>query len=132
MPVGFPAAPESVPPPGLYSHIAVASGSELIALSGQTGRAASGGFGDDVVTQTRQAFATIGELLATARVDWSAVVSFRTYVAGREHLSAYRAAREAIYAEIYPGGTYPANTLVVVAGLGRDEALVEIETLAVR
>lgn len=133
MPVDFPPAPDSVAPPGLYSHISVASGSEIIALSGQTGRDASEKFvKDDIAAQTKQAFTTIGELLKAAQVDWSAVVSFRTYVVGQANLPAYRAVRESIYADIYPDGRYPANTLLVVAALGREEALVEIETVAIR
>lgn len=133
MPVTFPAAPDSVPPPGLYSHISVGRGDEIIALSGQTGRDATGKFVvGDIAAQTEQAFATIGQLLSAAQVDWSAVVSLRTYVVGQGNLPAYRSARERLYADIYPDGRYPANTLLVIAALGREEALVEIETLAIR
>lgn len=133
MPVRFPAAPDGVAPAGLYSHISIGSGEEVVALSGQTGRDAEGNFAeDDIAAQTGQAFSTIGALLEAAGADWTAVVSFRTYVVGQANLGAYRAARERVYAEIYPDGRYPANTLVVVAGLGRQEALVEVETLAIR
>ncbi|MPZ72069.1 MAG: RidA family protein [Nitriliruptorales bacterium] len=132
MPVTFPTIPDTVPSPGQFSHISVGAGSEIVALSGQTGRDPSGAFAGDVGAQTTQAFATIGALLEAAEVDWSAVVGFRMYVVGRDNLPAFRAARERIYGEIYPNGRYPANTLLVVAGLGREEALVEIETLAVR
>lgn len=132
MPVRFPPAPDSVPPPGAFSHISVGTG-EIVALSGQTGRDTAGRFAPgDVAAQARQVFTTIGALLEAAGVDWSAVVSFRTYLVGQSNLSVFRAAREEIYAEIYPDGGYPANTMVVVAGLGRQEALVEIEVLAVR
>ena len=133
MPVSFPAAPDTVAAPGLYSHIAVGRGEEVIAFSGQTGRKASGEFAEgDVGAQAEQAFATIGELLKAAGVDWSSVVSLRTYVVGTENLPGYRSARERIYADIFPEGQYPANTMLVVAGLGRPEALVEIEALAIR
>lgn len=132
MPVRFPPVPDSVPPPGAFSHISIGTG-EVIALSGQTGRDAGGRFAvDDVAAQARQAFTTIGALLEAAGVDWSAVVSFRTYLVGASNLGAFRTAREEIYARIYPDGGYPANTLLVVAALGRPEALVEIEVLAVR
>lgn len=134
MPVHFPPAPDSVPPPGPYSHISIARGSEIIALSGQTGRAASGEFvgTDDAAAQAEQAFRNIGALLEAAQVDWSAVISLRTYIAGATNLAAYRTARDRVYAEIYPDGNYPASTLLVVAALGRKEALVEIEVLAIR
>ncbi|MDQ3709570.1 MAG: RidA family protein [Actinomycetota bacterium] len=132
MPVDFPPAPDSVAPPGLYSHIAIASGTQIIALSGQTGRDVSGTFAPDVAAQAEQAFATIGALLMAAAVDWSAVVSFRIYLVGRANVAAFRAARETIYADIFPAGRYPANTLLVVDALGREEALVEVETLAIR
>jgi 2-iminobutanoate/2-iminopropanoate deaminase len=133
MPVTFPAAPDGVPPPGQYSHISIGSGNEVIALSGQTGRDATGTFAaGDIAAQTERVFATIGQLLSAAQVDWSAVVSFRTYIVGHKNLAAFRSVRERLYADIYPDGQYPANTLVVVAALGREEALVEIETLAIR
>lgn len=133
MPVRFPAPPASVPQAGAYAHVSIGTGDEIIALSGQTGRDAAGEFArGDVAAQAMQAFRTIGALLESAGVDWSAVVSFRTYVVGRDNLAAYRAARERVYADIYPDGNYPANTLLVVAGLGREEALVEVEVLAVR
>jgi enamine deaminase RidA (YjgF/YER057c/UK114 family) len=133
MPVNFPGSPDSVPPPGQYSHISIGRGDEIIALSGQTGRDATGTFvAGDIAGQTEQVFATIGMLLSAAQVDWSAVVSFRTYIVGHRNLPEFRSVRERLYADIYPDGLYPANTLVVVAALGREEALVEIETLAVR
>jgi len=133
MPVSLPAAPDSAPAAGQYSHISIGSGTEIIALSGQTGRDAAGNFAEgDVAAQARQAFVIIGQLLQAAQVNWSAVVSFRTYIVDQANLPTYRSARERIYAEIYPDGRYPANTLVVVAALGREEALVEIETLAIR
>ena len=133
MPVSFPEPPDTVAAPGLYSHIAIGQGQEIIAFSGQTGRKASGEFDEgDVGAQAEQAFATIGELLGAAGVDWSAVISLRTYVVGTENLPDYRSARERIYEGIFPEGSYPANTMLVVAALGRPEALVEIEALAVR
>ena len=133
MPVSFPPPPDTVAAPGLYSHIAVGRGEEVIAFSGQTGRKASGEFDEgDVGAQAQQAFATIGELLKAAGAEWSSVISLRTYVVGTDNLPGYRAAREQIYADIFPDGPYPANTMLVVAGLGRPEALVEIEALAVR
>ncbi len=133
MSVDFPAVPDSVAPPGLYSHISIASGNQIIALSGQTGRDVSGKFAsDDIGAQAEQAFTTIGELLRAAQVDWSAVVSFRIYLVGQANIAGFRAARERIYAEVYPEGRYPANTLLVVAALGREEALIEVETLAIR
>jgi enamine deaminase RidA (YjgF/YER057c/UK114 family) len=133
MPVDFPAAPESVPPPGLYSHLSVARG-EIIVLAGQMGRDPSGdivGRGD-IAKQAKQAFRNIGELLKAVQLDWSAVASFRTYIVGESNLAAYRTVRESVYADIYADGHYPPNTLLVVAALGRDDALVEIEALAVR
>jgi 2-iminobutanoate/2-iminopropanoate deaminase len=132
VPVEFPPPPPSVPAPGQFSHIAVATGGDLVALSGQTGRRPDGSFDSDIAAQARQAFATVGALLEAVELAWSAVVSLRTYVVGREHIPAFREAREAIYAETFPGGQYPANTLLIVAGLGRPEALVEIEVLASR
>jgi enamine deaminase RidA (YjgF/YER057c/UK114 family) len=45
-------------------------------------------------------------------------------------MGAFYDKRSEIYAEIYPDGRYPTNTLVVIEQLAREEWLVEIEAIA--
>ena len=59
------------------------------------------------------------------------MVEFTTYVVGRESLPGYLQGRSEVYADIYPNGDFPPNTLIVVAGLVNEDLPVEIKTVAV-
>jgi enamine deaminase RidA (YjgF/YER057c/UK114 family) len=108
---------------GDYSPVSVADG--LVAIAGQFGTDA-----DDPAGQVRGAFANVGKALAAAGLGFEDVVKFNTYVVGRETLPHFMATRKEVFAEIYPGGVYPPNTLLVVAGLVEERFVVEIEALA--
>lgn len=134
MPVSFPELPASITPPtGQYAHIVAASG-ELISISGQIARGVTSDDGPEatIALQAEEVFAKIGALLEAVQLDFSAVVSYRTYVVGATNQPAYVAARRAIFERIHPDGRYPGNTMVVVAALGTPDVLLEVEALAVR
>lgn len=103
-------------------------------LAGQVAIGRDGSFvGEhDVARQARQVFDNLGIVLADASMEFADVVKFTTYIVGREHLQGFVSARAEIFAELYGAGPYPANTLLVVAGLARPQALVEIEAIAAR
>ncbi len=108
---------------GDYSPVSVADG--LVVIAGQFGTDAA-----DPAGQVRGAFANVGKALAAAGLGFEDVVKFNTYVVGRETLPFFMATRKEVFAEIYPGGVYPPNTLLVVAGLVEERFVVEIEALA--
>ena len=59
------------------------------------------------------------------------MVEFTTYVVGRESLPGYLQGRSGVYADIYPNGDFPPNTLTMVAGLVNEDLPVDIKTVAV-
>ena len=123
--------PEEVAPPrATYSH-AIRSG-DVLWLAGQVPIDTEGktvGVGD-VEAQTEQVLRNVGAILEACGASFSDVVRFTSYVVGREHLEGFRAARSRLWADLYPDGTYPTSTLLVVSGLASVEFLVEIETTA--
>ena len=126
--------PEGVHGPvGRYSHLARVKGGELLSLAGQVAVDESGnvvGKGDAAV-QTHQVYKNIGTILRSAGADFEHVVQFTTYVVGRRSVQPYLDARTTAFVDIYPDGSYPPNTLLVIEGLVDKEMLVEIVAVAV-
>ena len=60
------------------------------------------------------------------------VTKFTTYVSEPGYIEAFYQAREKLFAELYPAGDHPPNTLLVVTRLVRPEFMVEIEAVAAR
>ncbi|HXH84039.1 MAG TPA: RidA family protein, partial [Candidatus Tectomicrobia bacterium] len=80
----------------------------------------------DIVGQTRYIYAKIGRLLAAAGVGFDAVVETTEYVTTTENYRRTADVRREVFAP-----PYPAATGVVVAGLLREGALIEISAVAV-
>jgi enamine deaminase RidA (YjgF/YER057c/UK114 family) len=98
----------------------------LVAVAGQVGTD-----GTSPEDQVRSAFANVGKALNAAGLAFDDVIKFTTYVVGRETIPPFMSVRKEVFADIYPNGEYPPNTLLVVAGLVHEEFVVEIEALAV-
>lgn len=121
---------------GDYSPLArttTTAAGQLVAVAGQFGTDSSGALtgSGDATDQARQAFHNVGAALAEAGLGFGDVLKFTTFVVGRETIPAFMAARKEVFAEIYPDGGYPPNTLLIVAGLVEERFRVEIEALAV-
>lgn len=125
--------PNGWPRPRGYSNGVTASvgpHGRLLAIAGQIGwnernELVAGG----IAEQTAQALRNVVAVLAAANGDASHLVRLTWYVTDKR---AYRAAEKAIgaaYRDII-GDHYPAMTLVQVADLLEDGALVEIEATA--
>ncbi|MGP0225259.1 RidA family protein [Paenarthrobacter sp. NCHU4564] len=108
---------------GDYSPVAIADG--VVAIAGQFGLDTT-----DPASQVRGAFANVGKALEAAGLGFDDVIKFNTYVVGRETIPHFMETRKEVFAEIYPGGIYPPNTLLIVAGLVHEEFVVEIEAIA--
>lgn len=87
---------------------------------------ASVGIGDPAV-QAERIWDNLERVLAAAGTDLDALVATTTYIVDR----AYRDAATRVRARRLDGRTYPTNTLVIVAGLGRPEFLIEVSAVAV-
>lgn len=126
-----PLQPPGWAPPRGYTNGVVASG-RVVALSGQVGwDPATCTFAtDDFAEQTAQALRNIVTLLDVAGAAPRHLVRLTWFVTDR---AAYAAARRDVgrhYREIV-GPHFPPMSVVIVAGLVEERALVEIEATAV-
>jgi enamine deaminase RidA (YjgF/YER057c/UK114 family) len=121
-------SPDSLPDPKGYSHIAEATGSRTVHISGQLPLDADRNLvGDDFAGQVRQAFANLGRALEAADVTWSDVVKLTIFVTAIDGLADLRAIRD----EHVDTASPPASTLVQVVALAQPGAQVEIEAVAI-
>jgi enamine deaminase RidA (YjgF/YER057c/UK114 family) len=70
-------------------------------------------------------------VLESIGATWANLAKMTTYVTTPEAIDDFYRVRATLYEELFPGGDYPPNTLLVVSRLVRPEFLVEIESLAV-
>jgi enamine deaminase RidA (YjgF/YER057c/UK114 family) len=129
----IPMNPASVAPPlGNYSHSVKVGPGKLLYIAGQVGLNQAGDLvgAGDVAAQTKQVFRNIGAILAEAAGAFSNVVEFTTYLVGRESVQPYLNARAEVFPNIFPNKDYPANTLLIIGGLIKEELLVEIKAVA--
>jgi len=118
---------------GAYSPASQSDSSQLFSIAGQLGGLPDGTLPGDgsVHAQTRQSFANLGTVLNALGLAFTDVFRFNTFLVGRSSIAQFMTARLEVFAEIYPDGAYPPNTLVLVSGLVEEQFSVEIEALAV-
>jgi enamine deaminase RidA (YjgF/YER057c/UK114 family) len=123
---------EAPQPLGAYSVGMSVNAGRLVYVAGQVGVDTGGSLvgPGDAAAQTRQVLENIGHVLAAAGAGFSNVVEFTTYVVGRGSVQGFIDGRNQVFPDIFPGGDYPPNTLLVVDGLVREEFLVEIKAVA--
>ena len=115
-------------PASTYNHaVLVERPDRTLYLSGQIGERPDGSIASDFTEQARQTWANIQAILAEAGMSIADLVKLTSFIVGREHVRPYyEVHREAV------GGLLPPWTLVLVAGLGRPQYLVEVEAIAVQ
>jgi 2-iminobutanoate/2-iminopropanoate deaminase len=120
------------PPVGQYSHLAAAPADhQLVFLAGQVGTDAAGELvGPGAEAQSRQIFANIEALLASAGATPAHLLKIFTMVAGEAHLAGVRTARAEVFNRWFPAGDWPAQSLIVVSALAAPELVVEVEAVA--
>ena len=119
-------------PLGAYSQAMEVRSGRLLYIAGQVGLDANGnlpGAGDSAA-QSQQAFENLGLVLTGSGATFSNVVEFTTYLVARESIQPFIDVRSQIFPGLFPDGKYPPNTLLLVAGLVREELLVEIKAVA--
>ena len=132
-----PAAPRPTPlpagwrSPSGYANAVEAEGRQ-IHVAGQVGwDPRSETFAsDDFVEQTRRALENVVAVLAAAGAEPRHLVRLTWFITDRDAYVRARTGIGAAYREVI-GRHYPAMTLVIVAGLLEERALVEIEATAV-
>ncbi|GLV76344.1 RidA family protein [Streptomyces hygroscopicus] len=118
-------------PLSAYAHVARAG--DLIFVAGQCGFLEDNSVaGPDVRSQTLRAYANVRTALESQGASMRGVVRFVTYLTSSDHVAGFYAAREEFFAEHYPDGGHPPNTLLIVKGLVRADLLVELDATACR
>lgn len=122
--------PEGWPRPAGYAHGIAATGRQVF-VSGQIGWTASGRFEAlDLPGQVGQALRNVVAVLGEAGAGPEHVVRMTWYVVDRGDYLANAGAIGAAYREVM-GRYFPAMSVVEVAALLEERALVEIEVTAV-
>jgi len=135
MPVELIRQPDGLGVPlGRYSHVSVATGTEIVTVAGQVGITEDGELAGDggLAAQVWQAFQNLRTALTSQGLGLSDIFKLTTYLVGADNVPEFMTARTAAYAEFYPDGEYPPNTLLVVARLVEERFTVEVEALAIR
>ena len=131
----FPATEGLSAPLSEYSNVVLVSAPQQLAfISGQVALDADGNLSADrsIEGQTRQVFANIERCLEAAGMGWNHVLKWTTYLTDAADVPGFYRARREFFAEVYPSGKYPGNSLLLVSGLVRPEFLVEIDAVAAR
>lgn len=122
---------DRLPPPQGFAHASIAPPGRLIHLAGQIGTDANGNLPEGLTAQTEQALANLVDALAAADAEPAHLVKTTIYVVQW---------RESMQAELFAGIVAAGNktplpqvpvTLIGVHSLFLDDALVEIEGVAV-
>lgn len=124
--------PPSLAKPSGYAHGVLVEGGRVLFLAGQTGMGPEGNIASpgDLVAQFSQALFNLKVVVETAGGAMTDIVKLTLFVTDK---AAYKANLKPL-GEAYHsffGRYYPAMTLVEVKSLFDDDALVEIEGLAV-
>jgi enamine deaminase RidA (YjgF/YER057c/UK114 family) len=122
--------PDGWKPAKGYANAVLATGT-TVHIAGQIGWDADQNFvSDDFIEQMEQALLNIRTILETAGGRAEDLVRLTWYVTDKQDYAAKQKQVGESYRKII-GNTFPAMTMVVVAGLVEDRALVEIEATAV-
>jgi enamine deaminase RidA (YjgF/YER057c/UK114 family) len=78
----------------------------------------------------RQVFHNLEHVLASVGATFEQVVQFTTYLVHSQDIETFMAVRRELFAQLYPKGDYPPNTLLVIDRLVREEFLIEVEAVA--
>jgi enamine deaminase RidA (YjgF/YER057c/UK114 family) len=122
--------PESLPTPQTYTHVIVATGSQLVFIAGQEPEDKKGGLvgPGDMAVQARQVFANLGRALAAAGARPDQVTKITIYVVNHrpDYLPVIEEGRVVLF-----GDHKPVDTLVGVATLSNPDYLIEVDAIAV-
>lgn len=111
-------------PVGPYSHVARVRAGDTLYIAGMLAA------GDSFEAQCAGVYAQIGKALESAGAGWGNVVQFTTFLVHSQDIAGFYRWREREYPRMFPDGSYPPNTLLVVDRLVQEQFLIEIQTIA--
>ena len=120
--------PDAIPKPGGYTHVIEVTGpGRIIYIAGQLGFGHDGRAGD-FRAQAVQAFENLKAALASVGASFDHVVKLNNYLVDiRKNLPIYREVRDKYVNTSAP----PASTTIGVPALAREDALYEVEAVAI-
>src|SRR5215472_3347770 len=122
--------PEDLPTPPTYTHVVVATGTQMVFIAGQEPEDTQGNLvgPGDLAAQARQVFANLGRALTAAGAHPGQVAKITIYVVHHrpEYLPVIEEARLSLF-----GDHKPADTVVGVETLARPGYLIEVDAIAV-
>jgi enamine deaminase RidA (YjgF/YER057c/UK114 family) len=86
--------------------------------------------GETFDQQCSGVFAQINEALKSAGAGWQNIVQFTTYLVHSQDIPKFMQWRLREFPGMFPGGTYPPNTLLVVDRLVQEQFLIEVQAIA--
>ena len=111
-------------PLGQYSHVTRVAAREFLFIAGMLAP------GDSFDEQCSGVFAQINEALKSAGAGWQNIVQFTTYLVHSQDIPKFMQWRLREFPGMFPGGTYPPNTLLVVDRLVQEQFLIEVQAIA--
>ena len=124
--------PKSLVVPSGYSHGVESDGKRTIYLAGQVAFDAQGKIvgADDIVKQFDQALSNLQETLRAANAEMTDIVKLLIFVKDKNYYQKHLKEIGMVYRN-YFGKYFPAMSLVEVSNLFEEDALIEIEGIAV-
>ena len=121
--------PEKVHPPFGYSHVVEVTAGRPVYIAGQVALDPTGALvgAGDIRAQARQVFDNLRAALEAVGAGFEQVVKLNLYLVDATHLPVIREVRDQYVNTRQP----PASTAVEVRRLFREDALIEIEAIAV-
>jgi enamine deaminase RidA (YjgF/YER057c/UK114 family) len=124
--------PSTLPRPIGFSHGITTTGGKLVFLAGQTGSDSNGDITapGDLVAQFEQTLRNLQAVVGEAGGTLRDVVKMNLFVRSRDDYVTKRKALGEVYRK-YFGAWYPTMALFEISALFQEEALIEIEGIAV-
>jgi enamine deaminase RidA (YjgF/YER057c/UK114 family) len=119
---------KTVAPPTGYSHGSeIPPNSRVVHLAGQLGVSPDGTLVNGIREQTELVWTNIRNVLAEVGMELTDIIKMTHYLLRKEDFAGYREVRSK-----FLGDHQPPGTLLFIAGLGREGALVEVEVIAAK
>jgi len=119
-------------PLGQYSHLTRVRAQEYLFIAGMVSVDKSGNIigKNNFDAQVAQTFDNVRTALESAGASWKNIVQFTTYLVDRKLIEGFMAYRRREFPGMFAGAPYPANTLLIIDRLVREEFLIEVQTIA--
>jgi enamine deaminase RidA (YjgF/YER057c/UK114 family) len=103
--------------------------SEFLFIAGQVGADKNGNAPADFDAQCGLVFANIGLALASQGAGFANLVEFTTYLVHSQDIPKFMAYRTREFPNLFKGGAYPPNTLLMIDRLVQEPFLIEVSAV---